>query len=95
MKCSLHPLNIMRNKESKKIYYNMDKQYMITQLPRLFKILFKRYTYDRFGYGGYGSFGRKVDGRINLPICLNKSMFKDYHLNIDTQNDLYLSAYST
>lgn len=82
MKCSNHPINIMRNREHKKIYYSMDKSYKITKLPKLFKILFKRYTYDRFGYGGFGSFGRKIDGKITLPICLTKDYFKDYHLDI-------------
>lgn len=42
--CDKYPVNIMKDKRYKTLYHKMYKSYYLIKLPKMLKLLFKRYN---------------------------------------------------
>jgi len=110
-KCEFYPINIMKSKSQRTLYFPTKKDGFLVKLPSMLKIMFKKYE----GGMEFGSWmGRRISNQVEIPVVLEGKGLSQYYyktgcLQIDKKKDnllvqlaeesqkynYYLFAYST
>lgn len=71
MKCEKYPVNLIKGKSAKTLYTQQKKKYFLIKLPKMLKMMFKKYTYNRWG-------GSRISTEVDIPIIFKQDVLSDF-----------------
>jgi len=70
--CACYPNNIIQNRSSRTLYFPQKKRQFLLKLPKMLKMLFKKYTYSNH------SGGSRLGTNILLPVLFRQKVFERF-----------------